>query len=251
MNRPLFALALLIALGFACKPRQQCPQGLPLPVQLLAAAGPDLNPCKNGAACSVNLRIFELKSGADLEDLDYDAIHERGGEVFGQNLVKPPIERALYPTDHRRWALELDPATTHVVTVALFGEPLGDAWYNVYAVPRDHSQRVCEAAERGKSLPDPCIFLAFDSYEVNGGPFPPAGFNVSAFEAECAPISDTSTTKKKRKRKRRSLPSGPPSLPPTDIPSAPSASSAPSAPSAPSASAPSLPSTAAPAPPRP
>ena len=90
MSRPILSfLALSLVALVACKPRQQCPEGLS--VQLLANAGPDLNPCPNGAACAVNLRIYELKSGADLDDLDYAAIHERGAEVFGQNLVKPRL----------------------------------------------------------------------------------------------------------------------------------------------------------------
>ena len=226
-SAPLTALPLALALLPACKPHAPGPQGQPLPVQLLAAAGPDLNPCRNDTPCAVTLRIYELKSGADLDDLDYDALHDRGAEVFGQNLVKPPIERPLYPGDHRTWPLELDPTTTHVVTVALFGEALGDAWYNIYAVPREHPQRVCEARERGKTLADPCLFLALDGYEINGGRFPPAGFDIRVFEAECAPVVDTQPKKKKRKRRRRDR--SPPNLPPADIPStsAPPASPAP------------------------
>ncbi|MCA9637802.1 MAG: type VI secretion system lipoprotein TssJ [Myxococcales bacterium] len=234
MSRPILSfLALSLVALVACKPRQQCPEGLS--VQLLANAGPDLNPCPNGAACAVNLRIYELKSGADLDDLDYAAIHERGAEVFGQNLVKPPIERALFPEEHRLWNLELDPNTTHVVTVALYGEVLGDAWYHVFAVPRDHPERACEAAKRKKPIGDPCLYLAFDSYEINGGRFPPAGFDVRLFETTCAPIGDTQPKKRrKRKRRDRSLPSGPPSLPPAEgVPTSAPATAPPSPPSAP------------------
>ena len=232
--RPLLLVPLAL---LACKPRHTCTaQEGPLPIQLLAAAGPDLNPCEDGRPCAANLRIYELKSGNGLDALDFDAVLERHDQAFGEALVKSH-ERYIFPGGRERWTLDLDPSTTHVVTVGLFREPLGDAWYQVFAVPSGHSEQACDAAARGKPIGDPCIYLAFDEYEISGGRFPPAGFDVQAFETACAPVARVQAKPRKQRRKP-SLPSIPtvPTVP--QVPTMPTAPSAPALPSAPSAPAP-------------
>jgi len=175
-------------------------------VQLLASGGPDLNPCDEGRPCPTQLRIYELKSGANLEDLDFLTVHDQKEQAFGDAFVKV-TERVVFPGRRDRWTLELDPSTTHVVSVGLFHEPLGDAWYQVFAVPQTHHEQACDAAARGAPIGDPCIYLAFDGYEIDGGRFPPAGFELRTFETTCAPVAIKKV--KQKQRKRRSLSTNP------------------------------------------
>lgn len=234
-------LALLLTLTAlaACKPgRDQCEAAAgPLPVQLLASAGPALNPCEDGQPCPLLLQVYELKSGAGLEQLDFRAVFEQREKAFGDGFVKLH-EFELFPDQRERWSLELSPDTTHVVSVGLFRETLGDGWYQVFAVPVMHHQAACDAAARGKPIGDPCIYLSFDEYEVAGGRFPPAGFDVRAFEAACAPVATPPAKPRKKPRRPPTLPSLPtiPKLPtaPT-LPTTPAAPSTPSAPATPTA----------------
>lgn len=237
-RRPLLLL-LALALAPACKPRNKCgAPGGPLPVQLLATAGPRLNPCEDGQPCAAHLRIYELKSAAGLEELDFFTVFEQQEKAFGDAFIKVQ-ERELFPDSREHWRLELDPNTTHVVTVGLFREPLGDGWFQVFAVPTHHHEAACDAAARGKPIGDPCIYLAFDDYEISGGRFPPSGFDVRAFETTCAPVATLPPKKKRKKPTVPSLPSLPsvPSLPSAEIPKTPELTtpSAPSAPKAPTA----------------
>lgn len=241
----LATLLLALALASACKPRAPCvPPHSALSVQLLASAGPRLNPCEDGQPCAAHVQIYELKSDVGLEELDFFTVFEQREKAFGDAFVKLQ-ERELFPGTRENWRLELDPSTTHVVTVGIFREPVGDAWFQVFTVPTHHHEAACVAAERGKPIGDPCIYLAFDEYEVSGGRFPPAGFDLQAFETICAPVTTAPSSAKKKKRKP-ALPSIPPipsipAVPATPelkapaVPSVPSVPSAPSAPAAPAA----------------
>lgn len=248
---PILFIFIALSPALACRPRA-CDTGKPLPLQVLATSSPGLNPDDKGEPWALNLRIYEVKAGAELDDLEFEKVFEADDKAFGEATVKRR-EESIFPERRQRWTYELDPQTTHVVTVGLYREPLGDAWYQTYAVPKNHHQRVCEA-QRGpkrkrKSVADPCLFLALEDQEIRGGRFPPAGFDVKSFEARCAPVAELHQKKKKKKRRRRpSLPTVPdvprtPQTPQTPtLPSAPQAPTAPSLPSAPQApTAPKLP----------
>lgn len=218
MIRVFFPLLLLLTAAAACKPRGRCDaKPGPLPVQLLALGGPNLNPrAEDEAPCPVTFSVFQLKSGAGLDELDFETVLDQREKAFGDAFLKVE-QHVIFPGGHERWLLEIDPNATHLVTVAEFREPLGDAWYQVYAVPRDHPQQACDAAARGKPIGDPCLYLSFEEFEVSGGQFPAAGFDLRTFETTCAPVA---TLPAKKRRKRRDLRM--PSLPPTDIPQPPS-----------------------------
>ena len=231
-------LLALAALSLACKPKHSCEQpGAPVQVQLLAASQPALNPDEDGAAWPTNVRIYELKRGAELDRLEFETVYREAEKSFGESFLKAH-EREIFPDRHNRWNLELSPETAHVVVVGLFRRPFGDAWYHVYDVPPRHAVRRCEAEARGDTLPDPCAYLAFEQYEIDGGSFPPPGFDLDAFAVSCAPVVDAADDRKpKRKRKRPGKPKLPsiPSIP--TIPKTPSAPTLPQAPTAPAAPA--------------
>ncbi len=245
---------LSLALLAACKPRQPCADpDAPVTVQVLASAEPTLNSDDAGAPWPTNLRVYELRPGVDIDRLDFTRLFHEGDKLLGDAFLKVH-EYVVFPDRKTRWQFELHKETAQVLTVGLFQRPVGDAWYQVYNVPRDHAERRCEAEARDQSLPDPCIYLAFERSEISGGRFPPAGFDFKAFETTCAPV--VSLAKKKKKKKKRNwrdpkipkiptIPSVPtlpqtpqaPTLPATPqapaLPQAPAAPQAPSAPQAP------------------
>lgn len=239
-------LALLVLL--ACKPKHRCEQpDAPVQLQMLARADPVLNPGETGASWPTTLRVYQLKAGAELDRLDFVQVLTTGEQAFGDAFIKAH-EYTVFPAKRGRWNLELAKDAAHVVTVALFRQPVGDAWYQVYNVPQDHNAQRCALEEEGRDLPDPCIYLAFEHNEVNGGKFPPAGFDVAVFETSCAPVVARAKTAKKPRKRRRlpTLPSLPripdspktpqtPRLPqtPTPTPATPAAPQAPQAPQAP------------------
>ena len=217
----------------ACKPRGECTAD-PVGVQFLAISDPILNPDDDGKSWPTTLRIYELKSDIDLEQLDFDAVRHEAEKVFGEALVKAH-EQVIYVDRRKRWPLVLDPSTRHVVTVGLFREPIGDAWYQAYTLPPDLPAQRCEAQRRGKTPPDPCVFLAFERNEISGGRFPPAGFDVKAFETACAPVAAPPGKKPKKKKKKRSwrLPDVPQTPQQLQTPQAPQLPQAPQAPQLP------------------
>lgn len=250
MSRTAPLLLALLSLAACSKPKHSCEQpDAPVQLQLLAASQPILNPDEDGSPWPTNLRIYELKHGADLDRLEFEVVYRDQEKAFGEAFIRAH-DYTVLPNRQTRWTLELSPETAHVVTVGLFRRPFGDAWYQVYDVPMNHAARRCEAEERGSKLPDPCVYLAFERSEIDGGAFPPAGFALATFEAVCAPVvhaSDDAAHKKKRKRRLKrpeKLPQVPtvPELPQTPqtpqtptLPSAPQAPQSPSLPSAPQA----------------
>ncbi len=248
---PRAPLALLILL--ACKPRHTCENpGAPVQLQMLATADPVLNPNDDGSPWPTVLRIYQLRAGAELDALDFDAVFADGEKAFGPAFIKVH-EFSVFPDKRSRWNIELDKDAAQVVTVGLFRQPVGDAWYQVYNVPQDHNAQRCTVEEGGGDLPDPCLYLAFEHSEISGGRFPPAGFDVALFETSCAPVVATA---KKAKKKRRGLkvPSLPslPTIPQTpQAPAAPTTPTTPALPQGPQApQAPTLQKPAAPSAPR-
>ncbi len=243
MLRTPLLLTVILAAVAACKPRGEC-TAAPLNVQFLAIANPILNPDDDSKSWPTNIRIYELKHAVDLERLDFHTVLDEGEKAFGDALVKS-YEQVIYPDRRKRWTLALDPSTTHVITVGLFRQPIADAWYQASTIPSDHAGQRCEAERHGKTLPDPCLFLAFERNEIAGGRFPPAGFDTKAFETACAPIV-APPKKKPKKKKRRSwrLPDVPqtpqtpqtPQLPqPPQLPQTPQVPQGPTMPSTPTA----------------
>ena len=223
---PLSALLLLSALS-GCKPGPTCKQpDAPIELQLLTAAQPILNPDEDGTPWATNVRIYELKAGADLQKLEFETVYRDREKAFGDAFIRAH-DYVAYPDRHTRWTLPLDPDTAHLVTVAMFRRPFGDAWYQVYDVPPGHAARRCQAEVRGDVLPDPCLYLAFERSEVDGGAFPPPGFELTAFEALCAPVIHDAPAPAKKKKKRRAM------KPPEKLPTTPTTPQSPQAPQPP------------------
>lgn len=237
------ALLPLLAL-LACKPRHTCEDpSAPVQLQMLATADPVLNPNDDGSPWPTVLRIYQLRAGAELDALDFDAVFADGEKSFGPAFIKVH-EFSVFPDKRSRWNIELDKDAAQVVTVGLFRQPVGDAWYQVYNVPQDHNAQRCAVEEQGRDLPDPCLYLAFEHSEISGGRFPPAGFDLALFETSCAPVV-AATKKTKKKRRGLKVPTLPslPTVPQTpQTPTTPALPQTPQTPQAPTLNKPTAPS---------
>ena len=237
-------------LGLQSGCHRNCELDRPVQVQVLAGASEVLNADVDGTPWALNLWLVELKSDQGLEGLDAKAAiaAERAGEgsPFGEDYVKSH-DRTIFHGEKKAWQIELSPETTHVVAIADFRQIVGDAWRGVYELPPNYPEQRCKAERKRKRKrrtlqqeSAPCIYLFFDSHEVRGGRYRPAGLSRDGFGESmiCAPVVDLDAEKRKKRKKRKKRRKErkklkPPSLRAPSTPSAPSAPSAPVKPTVP------------------
>lgn len=145
-------------------------------VQLLIQAGPAINPGDDGQPWPTALTIYQLRGdpeAPDHEPLDLATLRAAGDAAFG-DLLLAKRDYTAFPDTRARLVITLGPGATHLVAVAHFREPLGDAALLVYPVP------AARAA-------DPCFYLGLERSELDGGEFPPPGFDPAAFATTCPP----------------------------------------------------------------
>ena len=184
-------------------------------VQVLIQAGPAINPGDDGQPWPTALTLYQLRGDPDSpehEPLDPAAVLTQGDAAFGELLLERR-EYTAFPDTRARLVVSLGPEATHLVAVAHFREPLGDAALLVYPVPRTRAA-------------DPCFYLGLERSELDGGEFPPPGFDPAAFATTCpspadltaAPIAPTTPTMPAKPPVPPDSPSTPKSPVPPDSP---------------------------------
>lgn len=142
-------------------------------VQVLVQAGPALNLGDDGQPWPTAWTLYQLRAdpeGDDREPLDVAAVLADPAAALGELVVDAQAHTA-FPATATRFVVTLAPEATHLLALARFREPLGDASYLVFPVPRTAS---------------PCFYLGLDRSELDGGAFPPPGFDASAFTTTCS-----------------------------------------------------------------
>jgi type VI secretion system VasD/TssJ family lipoprotein len=145
-------------------------------VQVLVQAGPAINPGDDGRPWPTAVTLYQLRGDptvASPEPIDGAAVLGRGDAAFGALLVERR-DYTAFPDTRARLVVPLGPGATHLVAVAHFREPLGDAALLVYPVPDTRTA-------------DPCFYLGIERSELDGGAFPPPGFDPAAFATTCPP----------------------------------------------------------------
>jgi len=205
------AYALTLALLTGCR---HAPSIAPAPartaVQVLIQAGPEINPGDDGQPWPTAVTLYQLRGDPDSpehEPLDPAAVLTRGDAAFGDLLLERR-EYTAFPDTRARLVVALGPEATHLVAVAHFREPLGDAALLVYAVPHTRTA-------------DPCFYLGLERSELDGGEFPPPGFDPAAFATTCPSPADLAATER--------TPAKPP-VPPDSQPVPPDSPNAPKSP---------------------
>lgn len=156
---------------------RQAPPPAPAPprhIQVLVQAGPALNLGDDGQPWPTAWTLYQLRADPEARaPLDWPAVLANPESTLG-NLVLGQHPHTAFPSTAARFTVELAPEVTHLLALARFREPLGDASYLLYAVPRR------DAA---------CLYLGLDRSELDGGPFPPAGFDAALFATTCPPAT--------------------------------------------------------------
>ncbi len=143
-------------------------------VQVLVQAGPAINPGDDGQPWPTAVTLYQLRddpAAHELEPIDGLTVLTQGDAAFGDLLIDRR-DYTAFPDTRARIVLPLAPETTHLVALARFRDPLGDAAVLRYAVP---------------ATPDACFYLGLERSELDGGDFPPPGFDPAAFATTCPP----------------------------------------------------------------
>ncbi len=152
------------------------PAAPPHHIQLLVQAGPALNLGDDGQPWPTAWTLYQLRADPDAagrEPLDVAAVLADPDAALA-DLKLAHHDHTAFPATAARFVVELAPETTHLLALARFREPLGDASLLVYAVPRAHGA---------------CFYLGLDRSELDGGPFPPPGFDAAVFATACPPAT--------------------------------------------------------------
>ena len=145
-------------------------------VQVLLQAGPAINPGEDGQPWPTAVTLYQLRddpAAHEREPIDALTVLTHGDAAFGDLLVERR-DYTAFPDTRARIVLPLAAETTHLVALAHFREPLGDAALLHYAVP---------------ATPDACLYLGLERSELDGGDFPPPGFDPAHFATTCPPPS--------------------------------------------------------------
>lgn len=143
-------------------------------VQVLVQAGPQINPGDDGQPWPTAVTLYQLRgdpAAPEREPIDALAVLARGDAAFGDLLLERR-DYTAFPDTRARIVLPLAADTTHLVALAHFREPLGDAALLRWPVP---------------ATPDACLYLGLERSELDGGEFPPPGFDPAAFATICPP----------------------------------------------------------------
>jgi type VI secretion system VasD/TssJ family lipoprotein len=241
VRRVLLCLALIAPVVAQCSSSQPQPTtpdntcSLPQNIQMVLRGGERLNPNDQGQALPVEVRVYQLKASAKMEESEFDAIWRTDHDTLGPDMVKVDV-LYLYPGQRIRRAFRREDGVTHVVAVAIFRHPSGQSWRTIYELPPAPADAECAArrGEDGGVGGDPRYFFYLDEYyieamgddpgeETDGGRLPGRLPGIpTAPQAPTVPTLPQTPTVPQ-------VPSAP------SLPSAPQAPSLPSAPSAPSA----------------
>lgn len=219
----------------ACKTGSSTPPCEEPPrVQLLLKTSDRANIGENGQSWPTLITVYQLSGSAALEELDQDAIKEKGQDALGEEFLDKK-EITAFPgrdNDASRETIEMQikPTTTHLLVVASFRQPLGTAWYATYTVPSGLRSTQCAAAAAEDEVPIPCVYLAIEGSELVGGSTAPANFKADEFNTVCTAVGPA-----KKKKSKKGPPKVPkvPNAPKDPTPKTPSAPSAPRAPTGP------------------
>lgn len=248
LRSAILCAAMVPALGAACSSPQRPNAGatcdLPQNIQMVLRGAERLNQNDEGRSLPVVIRVYQLKSITRFEGAEFEAIWHRDREVLADDMLKVE-EFYLYPNQRLPRTFRREAAATHVVAMAIFRHPAGQAWRQIYELPPPPGDERC-AAQQGNpnasapAVRDPRYFFFLEDYYIEAGG---DDFNEDAGVRRRVPstLPGTGQTAPSRPTSGSGLPQLPnmPQVPNApQLPSAPQAPSAPQLPSAPSAPTP-------------
>lgn len=132
-NKLCFAvgLAMIVAACGGVPVSVAPPRTQPLTLSLTASG--DLNPDAQGRPSPVKLRIYQLRSGADFAQIEYDAIFGRTDALAASALLP---ETELRPGETRSVTVEVPADAGAIAVAAAYRDPAA-RWRATLALPAD------------------------------------------------------------------------------------------------------------------
>ncbi len=109
-----------------------CPKE-PVRLNMVLAAGPNINPDPSGASLSVVVRVYQLKDKGRLEAADYNAIWKSDKETLSDDFLDRQ-ERIVQPGTQEMLEIKASPMAAYIGVVALFRNPTGDSWRRIIRI---------------------------------------------------------------------------------------------------------------------
>jgi type VI secretion system protein VasD len=250
LRSAILCAALVPALGAACSSPQRPNPGatcdLPQNIQMVLRGSERLNPNDEGRSLPVVVRVYQLKGITRFEEAEFETIWRNDRETLGPDLVKVE-EFYVYPTQRLARSFRREDGATHVVVMAIFRHPAGQAWREMYELPPPPGEERCAQQQGDPNAPapavrDPRYYFFLEDYYIEAG-----GNDVTEDAGVRRRVPSTlpgNLGAPSRPSNSPQLPNQLPNAP--QVPNAPQAPQVPNAPSAPSApsmpSAPSAPS---------
>lgn len=102
-----------------------------IPPKLELAASDRVNGTNASDARPVQVRVYQLKNDAVLQNSSFDEIWQQDRTVLADDLLNV-VELTVYPGKSKVVELERDEAANKLGVVALFREPQGKDWFVTY-----------------------------------------------------------------------------------------------------------------------
>lgn len=201
-------VAVLALLTGACKkPEKTCePSSVEWRLQLAMQAAKIINPNDEGKPLPTVVRVFQLRGELAIDGLEFESLWEAqdAGEL-GESFISME-EITMYAEQNEVREIPVEEEATHVVAAGLFRKPASTSWYTSYEIPVQHPEVVCAKAPTDKVYPNPCFYMLLDRNVLDGGPTPPAGYEIGK-DLKCAPLGVTPAPelddREKRKKERQ------------------------------------------------
>jgi type VI secretion system VasD/TssJ family lipoprotein len=221
MPRPSHVIPRLITLAFiavlgsvsglGCKKEQETckPEDHPMEtVRLVVGPADVINVDPDGNPRATVLHLVQLNDDRVLDTIDFESVFTDIKTAFGDSFLEEK-EIIAYPEKSEIHEIKPNEEATHFAVVALFREPIGNAWFKEWDVPRYHGHSVCAGLKKKQVVPNPCFYLSIENNEVDGGHKPPPGWQANGLTVQCpgppmlVPPPPELSKKEKRKEEKK------------------------------------------------
>ena len=132
-----------------------------IPPKLELAASDRVNGTNASDARPVQVRVYQLKNDAVLQNSSFDEIWQQDRTVLADDLLNV-VELTVYPGKSKLVEIERDEAANKLGVVALFREPQGKDWFVTYDLESPSAEPPCP-----KTAPRISVYL--DRMQIQDG----------------------------------------------------------------------------------
>ncbi len=153
----LLGMILLVAYGCTNKVRCQARS-----LKMTVIGSDKLNPDDRGRSSPVQIKIYQLKSTARLENSSFDSMWKNDQQTLGEDLLGV-TERTIFPTQETPLEIKRKDPNSQLAVMAIFRKPSGLSWRAIQILPNDNGLMCPEDDPR---LPPQKISFFLEDYRV-------------------------------------------------------------------------------------